>query len=257
MFATERQRRILEHLRAHGRASVRDLATAVDCSEVTIRRDLLMLGQQGLVDRSRGGAAFPLADHTATLQPQEVHGQPSVLADLAAELVKDGETIALGAGTTIAKLAARLADKVDLTVVTNSLLVGDALAASNVHVVMTGGSLRGSTMSLVGGGAERIFSELGVRRAFLSGDGLTSTWGLSAADAESASVERAIAAASEEVVVLAEGGTVGVDAMTLTVPCARISDVVTDEQADPEVLEGLRANGVRVHTATLLKADQR
>lgn len=257
MFATERQRRILEHLRAHGSASVHELAEVVDCSDVTIRRDLLQLGERGLVDRRRGGATFPHVEPTSLVRPQGDDGQPSALADLAADLVNDGETIVLGSGTTIATFAARLVGKVDLTVVTNSLLVGDALAGSSVHVVMTGGSLRGSTMSLVGSGAERIFAELKVRRAFLSGDGLTSTWGLSAADAELAGVERAIAAASEEVVVIAESAAVGIDAMSLTVPCERIGDVVTDDQADPEVLDGLRANGVRVHTAPALRAGVR
>lgn len=236
-------------MRAHGSGSVHDLAALVDCSEVTIRRDLLLLDEQGLVNRSRGGASFPSADHIPTKRTHDADVHPSALADLAATLVKDGETIALGAGLTIAKLAARLTGKVDLTVVTNSLLVGDAFAASSVHVVMTGGSLRGSTMSLVGSGAERVYADLAVRRAFLSGDGLTSTWGLSAADAETAGVDRAIAAASAEVVVLAESATVGIDAMSLTVPCTRISDVVTDDAADPHVLEGLRAAGVRVHTA--------
>ncbi len=254
MFAGERHRRILEHLRAHESASVHDLAAVVDCSEVTIRRDLLQLDEQGLVDRSRGGASFPHAELLPAVHPEDFDSQPSALADLAATLVHDGETIVLGAGMTIAEFAARLTDKVDLTVVTNSLLVGDVFATSNVHVVMTGGSLRGSTMSLVGSGAEQIFAELAVRRAFLSGDGLTNTWGLSAADAESAGVERAIVAASVEVVVLVEGSTVGADAMSLTVPTSRMSEVVTDDQADPAVLAGLRSNGVRVHIATLLRA---
>ncbi len=249
MFATERQRRILEHLRSQGFASVHDLAVLADCSEVTIRRDLLLLDEQGLVERRRGGAVFPSSEATPSTHAQANDDPPSALADLAAGLVSDGETIALGAGTMIALLAARLTGKTDLTVVTNSLLVGDALAASGVNVVMTGGSLRGSTMALVGSGAEHVFAKWKARRVFLSGDGLTGTWGLSSADAESAGVERAIAAPAEEVVVLAEGITLGVDAMSLTVPSERIGIVVTDDDADPEVLEGLRVAGVRVHTA--------
>lgn len=255
MFATERQRRILEHLRAHGSGSVKHLAALNGCSEPTIRRDLLQLDEQGLVERQRGGASFPRTTNAPSLPPRAdaVEGDDddelSALGALAATLVNDGETIALGAGSAITSLAAALVDKASLTVVTNSLLVGDALATSNVSVVMTGGSLRGSTMSLVGSGAERTFAEMGVRRAFLSGDGLTSTWGLSGADSASVSVDRAIAEAAQEVVVLAQSAAVGVDAMSLTVASARIDDVVIHEPADPQVIAGLRATGVRVHTS--------
>ena len=250
MFATERQRWILEYLRARGFSSVQDLAALVDCSEVTIRRDLLLLDEEGLIERRRGGAAFPLSEATPLTRADVDDSPPSALADMAAGLVNDGETIALGAGVTVARFATRLTGKNDLTVVTNSLLVADALAASSVDVVMTGGSLRGSTMALVGSGAERVFAELKVRRVFLSGDGLTGTWGLSSDDADAAGVERAIAARAEEVVVLVEGAKLGVDAMSLTVPTERLGIVVTDDDADPEVLDRLRAVGVHVHTAT-------
>ena len=247
MLATERQRRVLEHLREHGNASVQELAALVDCSEPTLRRDLFALDTQGLIQRSRGGAAFPSSGHLSSPPPNATDDAWSNLARLGAALVKDGETIALGGGPLIAQLAAHLADRKNLSVVTNSLLVSDALAESDVDVIVAGGLLRGAAMNLVGSRAERIFSEFGARRAFVSGDGLTSKWGLSCADAASASVEQVMASSAQEVAVIIDGGAVGTDAMSLTVPRNRIDDVVTDGNASEAILDELRESGVRVH----------
>ena len=88
-----------------------------------------------------------------------------------------------------------------LTVVTNSLLVAQALAHANrVEVVMTGGTLRGSNYALVGSGAEQSLQGLRVSRAFLSGSGLTAERGLSTSNMLSASVDRALVQAAAEVV---------------------------------------------------------
>lgn len=254
MFATERRRRILEHVRRHGTADLRELAQAVDASEVTIRRDLRALEQQGLIARHRGGAAA-LQD-PAVANPSTEGADPAArpeqvaIARLAATLVQDGDAVAIGAGTTAQQLAATLVDASELTVVTNSLLVGEVLGqARGVSVVMTGGSLRGATYGLVGSGAEQSFADLRVRRAFLSGDGLTAGWGLSTSDLAEAGVDRAVADAAQEVVVLADHTKLGTDAPFQSVPIDRIAHVVTDDGADAGTLAALRAVGVQVHVA--------
>ncbi|MGV8972398.1 MAG: DeoR/GlpR family DNA-binding transcription regulator [Rhodoglobus sp.] len=255
MFATDRRRRILEHVSAHGSASIHELAQFVEASEVTVRRDLRVLESQGLLDRRRGGAAVAGAQQpgngaaalgtTSALEKQAI-------AALASTLVLEGDAVALGAGTTTAQLADRLVGVKDLTVVTNSLLVGESLGRSaEAVVVMTGGSLRGSTYGLVGSGAEQSFADLRVRRAFLSGDGLTSTWGLSTANLSEAGVDRAISDAAAEVLVLADHTKLGVDAMFQTVPPARIAHLITDDLADPEILAAFRRSGVQVHVASV------
>lgn len=117
-----------------------------------------------------------------------------------------------------------------LTVVTNSLLVAQALAHANrVEVVMTGGTLRGSNYALVGSGAEQSLQGLRVSRAFLSGSGLTAERGLSTSNMLSASVDRALVQAAGEVVVLADHTKLGSDTMFQTVPTDVITRLVTDE----------------------------
>lgn len=250
MFAAERRRAILDQVRASGAVSLAELASLVDSSAVTVRRDLRFLESEGLIDRRRGGAvALGVLSHEPTYS-EKAHlaaAEKMAIADRAAELVDDGDAIVIGAGTTTQALARRLARRGELTVVTNSLLVAQALArAKNVDVVMTGGSLRGSIFALVGSAAEHSLTELRTSRAFISGNGITAERGLSTPNPLVAGIDRAIVAAADEVIVLADHTKVGVDTMVQTVPARNISRLITDEAADPGEVARLRDAGVVV-----------
>ena len=250
MFAAERRQAILDLVHTRGVVSLRDLAVAVRSSEVTVRRDVQALESDGLVDRRRGGAALPggLSHEQSYRQKSLVAAaEKAGIADVAAALVEEGDAIVIGAGTTTEEFARRLVRVKDLTVVTNSLLVAQVLARTAAEVVMTGGSLRGSTYALVGGGAELAFAQLRVRRAFMSGNGLTAQRGLSTPNLHVAGVDQAIAAAAQEVVVLADHTKLGVDTMFQTVPTARIAHLVTDGGGDPALLAAIVAVGVHVY----------
>ncbi len=220
-------------VRANGAVSLRELARVVQTSEVTVRRDVRALEAEGLLDRRHGGAVLPGGFTRESGFPQKSHlatAEKTAIADLAASLVEEGEAIVVGAGTTTQELARRLARVPGLTVVTNSLLVAQALAHANrVEVVMTGGTLRGSNYALVGSGAEQSLQGLRVSRAFLSGSGLTAERGLSTSNMLSASVDRALVQAAAEVVVLADHTKLGTDTMFQTVPTDLITRLVTDE----------------------------
>ncbi|MBT2445697.1 DeoR/GlpR transcriptional regulator [Streptomyces sp. ISL-43] len=258
MFAAERRQLILEMVRANGAVSLRELARVVQTSEVTVRRDVRALEAEGLLDRRHGGAVLPGGFTRESGFPQKSHlatAEKTAIADVAAGLVEEGEAIVVGAGTTTQELARRLARVPGLTVVTNSLLVAQALAHANrVEVVMTGGTLRGSNYALVGSGAEQSLQGLRVSRAFLSGSGLTAERGLSTSNMLSASVDRALVQAAAEVVVLADHTKLGTDTMFQTVPTDVITRLVTDEppphddRAGTE-LQALADQGVQITVA--------
>ncbi|MER5459138.1 DeoR/GlpR family DNA-binding transcription regulator [Streptomyces sp. NPDC002668] len=258
MFAAERRQLILEMVRANGAVSLRELARVVQTSEVTVRRDVRALEAEGLLDRRHGGAVLPGGFTRESGFPQKslsATAEKTAIADLAAGLVEEGEAVVVGAGTTTQELARRLARVPGLTVVTNSLLVAQALAHANrVEVVMTGGTLRGSNYALVGSGAEQSLQGLRVSRAFLSGSGLTAERGLSTSNMLSASVDRALVQAAAEVVVLADHTKLGTDTMFQTVPTDVITRLVTDEppahddRAATE-LQALADQGVQIAVA--------
>lgn len=258
VFAAERRQLILEMVRANGAVSLRELARVVQTSEVTVRRDVRALEAEGLLDRRHGGAVLPGGFTRESGFPQKSHlatAEKTAIADLAAGLVTEGEAVVVGAGTTTQELARRLARVPGLTVVTNSLLVAQALAHANrVEVVMTGGTLRGSNYALVGSGAEQSLQGLRVSRAFLSGSGLTAERGLSTSNMLSASVDRALVQAAAEVVVLADHTKLGTDTMFQTVPTDIITRLVTDEPPQPDdraetELQALADRGVQIAVA--------
>ena len=245
-------------VRANGAVSLRELARVVQTSEVTVRRDVRALEAEGLLDRRHGGAVLPGGFTRESGFPQKSHlatAEKTAIADLAASFVEEGEAIVVGAGTTTQELARRLARVPGLTVVTNSLLVAQALAHANrVEVVMTGGTLRGSNYALVGSGAEQSLQGLRVSRAFISGSGLTAERGLSTSNMLSASVDRALVQAAAEVVVLADHTKLGTDTMFQTVPTDVITRLVTDEPPahdDRAVteLQALADQGVQIAVA--------
>lgn len=260
MFAAERRQRILELMHANGAVSLRDIAQAVQSSEVTVRRDLRILEADGLLNRHHGGATLPGAlatppgalsrEPTYAQKAQVAAAEKAAIAELAASLVEDGDAIVIGAGTTTQLFAQQLTRYAELAVVTNSLLVAQALAnAPRVEVVLTGGTLRGAILALVGSAAERSLAGLRVRRAFISGNGLTPERGVSTPNMQVASVDRALAAAAEEIVVLADHTKIGVDTMVQTVPTDEIDHLVTDDAAPRDVLDELANRAVRLHVA--------
>jgi DeoR/GlpR family transcriptional regulator of sugar metabolism len=254
VFAAERRQAILGMVRANGAASLRDLARTLRTSEVTVRRDLRALEAEGLIDRRRGGAVLPggRTDEPArSRRAQHAALEKAAIADLAASLIDEGDAIVLGAGSTVHELARRISHVPDLTVVTNSLLVAQALAHSGqVEIVMTGGTLHRLSCALVGTIVEQVLTGLRVRRAFLSGTGLTAERGLSGSTMLLSAVDRTLVGAAREVVVLADHTKIGVDTMFQTVPVDCMTHLITDSAAPAVELQSLTTQGVVVHVAS-------
>jgi len=258
MFAAERREAILELVRASGAVSLRDLAASVSTSEVTVRRDIRALEGKGLLDRRHGGVVWPggLSHEQSYRQKQSIAAaEKAAIGALAAALVQEGDAIVVGAGSTTRQLALRLTRFADLTVVTTSLLVAEALAHCKADVTLTGGTLRGSTFALIGSRAEQGLAGIRVRRAFLSGNGLTFERGLSTPNMLAAGVDQAIVRAAQEVVVLADHTKLGVDTMVQTVRTDSISHLVTDDRADERLLRSFTAAGVQVHVAAVPETE--
>ncbi|TMD54176.1 MAG: DeoR/GlpR transcriptional regulator [Chloroflexi bacterium] len=254
MLMAERRRLILEHVRRRGVVSLRDMASVLGTSEITVRRDLSALADEGLVNRTHGGAVLPhgLA-HEPTYREKatQAAAEKAAIGKLAAHLIQAGDSVILGAGTTTLALARELRRLPELTVVTNSLLVADALLdASGIEVLLTGGTLRRSIHALVGPPAEHSLRGLRANQAFLSGNGLTAQRGLSTPNLMVAATDRALAAAAREVVVLADHTKIGRDTMCQTVPCSSMHMLVTDPASDPEELRAIGDYGVEIRIAS-------
>src|SRR5256885_4959294 len=253
MLAAERRRLIAESIRSKGVVSVAQMADALGTTEITLRRDLRSMAREGLLVRTHGGAVLPAAlghEPSYTEKARQAGVERAGIAEIAAAMVRPGESIVLGPGTTTLALARLLVHSPELTVVTNSLLVAQALMeASRVEVILTGGTLRRSIHALVGPATEESVRALRASQAFISGNGFSAERGLSTPSPLVAATDRAIAGAAQQVVVLADHTKIGQETMCQTVPTGRIHTLITDSKADPNELAAIRETGVEVRVA--------
>jgi len=149
----ERLDKILKVIRQSGRVTVAELSRHFQMSDVTIRRDLPRTGGSGAVApgswRCTPGNPHPLEPPVLQRMSDECDAKERI-GRAAADLIADGESVFIGSGTTTAHIARHLINRKNLTVVTNALNIATALAtAEGVTVVVTGGMMRASELSLV------------------------------------------------------------------------------------------------------------
>ncbi|HVB70175.1 MAG TPA: DeoR/GlpR family DNA-binding transcription regulator [Acidimicrobiales bacterium] len=252
MNASRRRADIAERLRVEGEASISVLATEYGTSEMTIRRDLDYLEEEGLARRARGGAIFL---HSRSYEPP-IHQRAGVQAEAkcqigaaAAATVLEGETIILDVGTTTAAMAKALRHDLEVTVVTNSLLIANELASKpRVRTILTGGTVRPGEMSLVGPRAQSAFGEYHCDAVFL-GIAAVSTEGLTEYNEDDAHVKRAAIASARRVVLLADATKLGRVTFAAVAPLAELDVLITDAAEDHEVVLAAHDLGVEVRCA--------
>jgi DeoR/GlpR family transcriptional regulator of sugar metabolism len=163
---------MLNLLQHQGQLSVRACSDALGVSEVTIRNDLAVLEQEGLLQRTWGGAMLPQQPRPegAFLARLQVHrAEKERIAGAPAAYVRDGDTIFLDASTTAYFIAQQLKDRRNLTVITNGMYTALELGPiSSITTIVTGGQVRGDTGSLVGTLSQDMLAKLHVRTGFFS-----------------------------------------------------------------------------------------
>ena len=222
MLAAQRRAHILAELEREGMVRVSGLRELLGVSDMTVRRDLTALEQQGIVEKVHGGAM--MRAEPATSEPGfEAKSalrlaEKEAIAARAAELVAPGSAIAISAGTTTHHFARHLVDFPGLTVVTNSVWVADVLHRSgkgNVSVLLTGG-LRTPSDALVGPLAIAALSSLHLDAAFLGVHGMAAQAGFTTPNLLEAETNRAMIRSARRLVVLSDSskwGTVGLSSM--------------------------------------------
>ncbi len=246
-----RQDRILAEVRANASLRVGDLAADLAVSTETIRRDLFELQEQGLVNRTYGGAVRPFAAEPAVA---ERHGQRvaerEAIAVRAAALVRPGEVIAIGAGATTTHVARRMAATCrDLTVITHSFSVATVLAANpTIEILMCPGRYHGREGMMVGPEAITFLADYNVNRAILGASGITAE-GLADAEAPAAQVYRAMMNRAEETVVVADHDKFDVAALAIWARPADIRRLVTDRAPTGTLARALERARVEVLVA--------
>lgn len=243
---SEREKQIMSILTETPAVSVHELGKQLGVSEVTIRTDLKSLVARGQITRTHGGA-LP-AFHKSILDRQAVRGEfKNHIARAAAELVHDGDTIMILAGTTSSLIPKYLLGKGNIHIVTDSTLVlpyGRSNPALQITVV--GGEFRSATESFIGPIALDTIRRFNVKIAFLGTDGFSIERGLSTHLVEGAEMAKAMAACADQSVLLADSSKYGRTGFVHIMPLSAIDTLITDKEMTTINIELLREHGVEV-----------
>ena len=248
-----RQIAILERLRRSGMVRVSALVKELGVSDMTIRRDLDGLIDAGHAQRIHGGAT--LFGGGAALEVDFDHkahrmmAEKRAIADSAANLVRPGMALAIGAGSTTYALAGRLGDIQGLTIVTNSVSIDEVLhrsTHSSQRIILTGGE-HSTTDALVGPTAEAALDGLNVDLTFLSATGMSARRGFTSATPLQASVNRMLMRCSETTVVLADHTKWGRAGFASFAALDAVDTVISDDQ-----LEVAARDAIREHAALIV-----
>ncbi|MGP3911990.1 DeoR/GlpR family DNA-binding transcription regulator [Nonomuraea sp. 10N515B] len=249
MLRDRRHEMIVRIVRSEGPATVEALAERLDASPATIRRDLVQLHDDGLLRRVYGGA-MPIDERDDPfVDVAAVRGaEKDRIAQRCAEMVKDEETVLLDIGTTAHRVASYLRGR-PLTVVTSSLAVLEELQdEENIQLIMLGGMVRRDYRSLVGFLTEDNLRQIKADRLFLGTSGVRPGGHVMDTTVVEVPVKRAMIAASDQVVLVADVGKFPGTGMARVCGPEDLDVIVTNAPGDQATLTAMREAGVEVIT---------
>lgn len=206
MFAIERIRIIKNYILSNQQAEVSTLSSMLNVSEVTIRRDLEKLEEEGFLTRTHGGAVLnketdePIASSEDGYNPADYNE----IADIAVQMIKDGDIIMLTNGMINLHIAKKLGSKNNITVLTNDITIATELSSLNsVKVILLGGDIDFRYNAVFGSLTMNNLKKFYVSKLFIEIDGMSSELDLTVSSIDMASlIQEASHNASQKILLL-------------------------------------------------------
>ncbi|SDM84270.1 DeoR/GlpR family DNA-binding transcription regulator [Actinomyces ruminicola] len=256
----ERRRARLVEMLGEGsdkRASVNELAQALDVSVVTIRRDLALLEKDEIISRTYGGASLAPGRRELTMAQREVSNvvEKEAIAQVAVSLLHEGDLVILDAGSTAERIAAAIDNRFELTVVTNGLrCINRLVGQDRVHVLVLGGNLRGINETICGGDAEMTLSRIYGNIAFVGADAVDTERGIASRTYDQSRLKSMMLRQAAQVYIIADSSKLDDDTdYPYWSPLPHEWALITDAGATQEQLDALEEHGA----TTILLAGER
>jgi DeoR/GlpR family transcriptional regulator of sugar metabolism len=226
-------------------------------SDMTARRDLNEMDRRGLLRRIHGGAVTNLGrsyEPPYQMRFTKHQSAKACIGARAAELIYDGDSIALDVGTTTLEIVKGLRGKRNLTIVTNSLQIANMIVDNlslevNARLILTGGVVRPQELSMIGDMSERAYQGFHVDKAFIGIGGISLEDGLTEYNLEDASIKRMLVASAREKIVVADSSKFGVTTFASVAPLKSVDRIVTDAAVPLDMIEKIQNMGVEVIVA--------
>lgn len=253
MLANERKQKILDFIKKKESVTVLELKNSLNVSEMTIRRDLGQLDDDGLIERVHGGAinTARVSNQRKSFKDREDKYQleKQLIANFASSLIKDQDSIFFDSGTTLLELVKMLDWKHELFMMTFSLPIAAELAKyKNSDIYMPGGFIRDSKeMNLVGNSALEEINRFSVEKVFISAWGFHENRGLTYMDVEETTLREKIINSAKEVNVLIDSSKFGKDGRIAISNLSKVDRIITDEGIPDKYRELCLLKGIQVY----------
>ena len=253
LLSEERRSRILQELQNHGQVTATELSKTFAVSEITIRRDLRELADDGSLRRIYGGAVTVHPEQTEPPVVQRIsynEEYKKLIGRAAAELIHDGDSVFIGSGSTTTYVARNLVGKEKITVVTNALNIGIELAmAEEITVIIIGGLMRPSELSMVGHIAEKALQEVRLDKIILGIPAIHFEKGLTNDYLPEVMTDRTLIGMANEVILVADHTKFEKVCSAYLAPITAVSTLVTDYLTDKKYLDQIKDLGITVVVA--------
>ncbi|TPE41048.1 DeoR/GlpR family DNA-binding transcription regulator [Pontibacter mangrovi] len=246
----ERHQKIISRLQQEGKVNVADLCTDMDVSSVTIRKDLKLLEDKGLLFRTHGGATLhnPYTTDRSVNEKEKIQSAEKMLiGTAAAKLLEPNDSILIASGTTVLALAKNIQPKGSLSVITSALNVAlELIRHPEVEVIQLGGLVRKSSSSVTGPYAEGILADFSFSKLFLGVDGIDMEFGLTTTNVMEAHLNRQMIKVAQKTIVLADSTKFGKRGFGKICGFEDIDQIITDKGVSDYVVRTLEGMGIKV-----------
>jgi DeoR family transcriptional regulator, fructose operon transcriptional repressor len=252
MLAEERRQKILERVNADERNSIQvsELTRIFGVTGMTIRRDLEILAKEAKIRRVHGGAVGNAAELTSapfSERRKEFINEKRKIGKLAAELIHEGDRIALDSGTTTMQIARNLGSFSDITVVTNGLSVAAVLSQIITgKLIMLGGEVRLDEMCVIGSVPANQVSQYNFDKAFIGTAGFSLEKGVTDSLLPEAEVKSAMIRSAREVILVADSSKWNIERFIRVAELKAFHKIISDEKLDKDVIKILQEQGIEV-----------
>lgn len=242
-MAQQRKNEIMEEINQRGQVRVTELSKKLGCSEVTIRKDIQELSEQGLVIRTHGGAVKCQLSVNIVYPAGNIYKNADKkikIAHRAYEYIQDQDTIILDDSSMSYYMAECIKENPNkhLIVITNSLVAaGQLIDTNHVDLIVVGGQVGGKLSSTMGQITEENFGQLQADKAFISAHGVNLDVGMTSINSPQAQVKKTIVNASKEVFLLADSSKFGGGYVLVVCPISKINQIITDDELDKKYQE--------------------
>ncbi len=254
MTVAERHEIILNELKENGKVNVQHLSNDLEVSEVTIRKDLRILEEKGLLFRTHGGATQTnpyTSDRPVSEKAKIRSGEKNAIAKEAVKLIGENDSIILASGTTILAVARQIKSDHRLNVITSALNVSLELSHhENVEILQLGGQLRPSSTSVVGPYAEEFLNGITCGILFLGVDGIDLDHGLTTSNLMEASLNQKFIEVAQYTVVVADHTKFGKRGFSRICALDQVQHIITDDGIPSDTVKKLEEMGIQVTTAS-------